>query len=56
MLDVSRMGESHVQIFHTAGLSAHSIFLTRNEALDMLEKLRLVLEQREPLPALVPDD
>ena len=56
MIDVSAHGANHVQLMHVAGLSAHSMLLTRNEALDLVEKLRKVLDEREHLPALVPDD
>lgn len=55
MIDVTT-GSERVQIFHHFGLSAAALLLTVNEAHDLLAKLKAVLEAREELPALVPDD
>jgi hypothetical protein len=56
MIDVSAHGANHVQLMHVAGLSAHSMLLTRNEALDLAEKLRKVLDERSQVEEFVPDN
>ena len=56
MIDVAAHGANHVQLMQVAGLSAHSMLITRNEAMQLLERLRKVLDERERLPELVPDD
>jgi hypothetical protein len=56
VIDVAAHGANHVQLMHVAGLSAHSLLLTRNEAMQLLDRLRKVLDERERLPELVPDD
>ena len=56
MIDVSRRGANHVQVFHMAGLSVHSVLLTANEALELLDKLKRALEDERQLETLVPDD
>jgi hypothetical protein len=56
VIDVTVYGANHVQLMHIAGLSAHSLLITRHEALELLERLRKVLDERERLPELVPDD
>ncbi len=56
MIDVAKHGEQHIQLFRVHGMSAYSWLMTLNEAHDLVAKLQLALEAREPLPTLVPDD
>ena len=56
MIDVSRRGANHVQVFHSAGLSVHSVLLTANEAYDLLDKLKRALEDERQIEQMIPDD
>ena len=57
MLDVTLIGgEAWVQIFHSAGMSAHTLLLTRNEALELQERLKRALEVAPVTEPLIPDD
>ena len=56
MIDCTAFGANHIQIFECHGLSAHSILITRNDALELLRKLRLALDEKQDLEALIPDD
>ena len=57
MLDVTLIGgEAWVQIFHSAGMSAHTLLLTRNEALELQERLKRALEVAPVTEPMIPDD
>lgn len=56
MIDATAFGANHIQVFHTAGMSAHSILITRNDALELLKRLREALNEKQDLEALIPDD
>lgn len=57
MIDVTLCGgDQWLQIFHAQGMSAHTLLLTRNEALELQERLKRVLEIAPVQEALIPDD
>lgn len=56
MIDATAFGTNHIQVFHTQGMSAHSILLTRNDALELLRRLREALNEKQETEALIPDD
>ncbi len=56
MIDATAFGANHIQIFQTQGLSAHSLLLTRNDALELLRRLREALNEKQELEELIPDD
>ena len=56
MIDVTRRGANHVQVFRAAGLSVHSVLLTVNEALELMDKLKRALEDERQIEAFIADD
>ena len=56
MIDATAFGPNHIQIFQAAGMGAHSILLTRNDALELVRKLREALAEKQDMEALIPDD
>ena len=56
VIDATAFGANHIQVFHTQGMSAHSILLTRNDALELLKRLRAALNEKQETEALIPDD
>ena len=56
MIDATAFGANHIQIFETHGMSAHSVLITRNDALELLKRLRQALDERQEMEALIPDD
>ena len=56
MIDVSSYGANHIRIFHSIGLSAHSVLLTRHDALELTRKLRDALGEKWMEEVETPDD
>lgn len=56
MIDATAFGPNHIQVFQTAGMGAHSILLTRNDALELVRKLREALNEKQALDTENPDD
>ena len=56
MIDATAFGALHIQIFHTSGVTAHSMLITRNEAQELLQRLKQALAEPQELETFVPDN